>query len=68
MRSRGKVLKIKDGKLLFCVMGVSFVIYFKNFYVFIIYFNYRYFEVEEVDGNKQWWFGGGCDFILIYLN
>ncbi|XP_004390501.1 oxygen-dependent coproporphyrinogen-III oxidase, mitochondrial [Trichechus manatus latirostris] len=68
MRSRGKMLKTKDGKLPFCAMGVSSVIHPKNPHAPTIHFNYRYFEVEEADGNKQWWFGGGCDLTPTYLN
>ncbi|CAN2387678.1 Coproporphyrinogen III oxidase [Pristimantis euphronides] len=68
MRSRGKSLKTKDGKLPFCAMGVSSVIHPKNPHVPTIHFNYRYFEIEEADGNKQWWFGGGTDLTPTYLN
>ncbi|XP_077198154.1 oxygen-dependent coproporphyrinogen-III oxidase, mitochondrial [Paroedura picta] len=68
MRSRGKTLKTKDGKLPFCAMGVSSVIHPKNPYVPTIHFNYRYFEIEEADGSKQWWFGGGTDLTPTYLN
>ncbi|KFO26666.1 oxygen-dependent coproporphyrinogen-III oxidase, mitochondrial [Fukomys damarensis] len=68
MRSRGKVLKTKNGKLPFSAMGVSSVIHPKNPHAPTIHFNYRYFEVEEADGNKQWWFGGGCDLTPTYLN
>ncbi|KAG8590734.1 hypothetical protein GDO81_006873 [Engystomops pustulosus] len=68
MRSRGKNLKTKDGKLPFCAMGVSSVIHPKNPHVPTIHFNYRYFEIEEADGNKQWWFGGGTDLTPTYLN
>ncbi|XP_058411646.1 oxygen-dependent coproporphyrinogen-III oxidase, mitochondrial [Diceros bicornis minor] len=68
MRSRGKNLKTKDGKLPFSAMGVSSVIHPKNPHAPTIHFNYRYFEVEEADGNKQWWFGGGCDLTPTYLN
>ncbi|KAG8509544.1 Oxygen-dependent coproporphyrinogen-III oxidase, mitochondrial [Galemys pyrenaicus] len=58
----------KEGKLPFCAMGVSSVIHPKNPHAPTIHFNYRYFEVEEADGNKQWWFGGGCDLTPTYLN
>ncbi|XP_011910753.1 PREDICTED: oxygen-dependent coproporphyrinogen-III oxidase, mitochondrial isoform X2 [Cercocebus atys] len=62
MRSRGKVLKTKDGKLPFCAMGVSSVIHPKNPHAPTIHFNYRYFEVEEADDP---WFGAAvfsrCD-------
>ncbi|KAM5182383.1 oxygen-dependent coproporphyrinogen-III oxidase, mitochondrial [Mantella aurantiaca] len=68
MRSRGKNLKTKDGKLPFCAMGVSSVIHPKNPHVPTIHFNYRYFEIEEADGNKQWWFGGGTDLTPTYLD
>ncbi|XP_061295075.1 oxygen-dependent coproporphyrinogen-III oxidase, mitochondrial [Bos javanicus] len=68
MRSRGKLLKTKDGKLPFSAMGVSSVIHPKNPHTPTIHFNYRYFEVEEADGNTLWWFGGGCDLTPTYLN
>ncbi|XP_004465990.1 oxygen-dependent coproporphyrinogen-III oxidase, mitochondrial [Dasypus novemcinctus] len=68
MRSRGKILKTKDGKLPFSAMGVSSVIHPKNPHAPSFHFNYRYFEVEEADGNTQWWFGGGCDLSPTYLN
>ncbi|CAM5080214.1 unnamed protein product [Eretmochelys imbricata] len=68
MRSRGKTLKTKNGKLPFCAMGVSSVIHPKNPHVPTIHFNYRYFEIEEADGTKQWWFGGGTDLTPTYLN
>ncbi|XP_076135093.1 oxygen-dependent coproporphyrinogen-III oxidase, mitochondrial [Alosa pseudoharengus] len=68
MRSRGKVLKAKDGKLPFCAMGVSSVIHPKNPHIPTVHFNYRYFEIEEADGTKQWWFGGGTDLTPMYLN
>ncbi|POI28271.1 hypothetical protein CIB84_007979 [Bambusicola thoracicus] len=69
MRSRGKALKAtEDGKLPFCAMGVSSVIHPKNPHVPTMHFNYRYFEIEEADGTKQWWFGGGTDLTPTYLN
>lgn len=68
MRSRGKVLKSKDGKLPFVAMGVSSVIHPKNPHIPTVHFNYRYFEVEEADGSKQWWFGGGTDLTPVYIN
>lgn len=68
MRSRGKVLKGKDGKLPFVAMGVSSVIHPKNPHIPTVHFNYRYFEIEEEDGSKQWWFGGGTDLTPIYIN
>lgn len=68
MKSRGKNLQTKDGKLPFSAMGVSSVIHPKNPHVPTIHFNYRYFEIEEADGTKQWWFGGGTDLTPTYLN
>ncbi|XP_070816799.1 oxygen-dependent coproporphyrinogen-III oxidase, mitochondrial [Chaetodon trifascialis] len=68
MRSRGKVLKGKDGKLPFCAMGVSSVIHPKNPHIPTLHFNYRYFEIEEEDGSHQWWFGGGTDLTPVYIN
>ncbi|XP_033863926.2 oxygen-dependent coproporphyrinogen-III oxidase, mitochondrial-like [Acipenser ruthenus] len=68
IRSRGKSLKRKDGKLPFCAMGVSSVIHPKNPHIPTIHFNYRYFEIEEADGSKLWWFGGGTDLTPTYLN
>ncbi|XP_040897158.1 oxygen-dependent coproporphyrinogen-III oxidase, mitochondrial [Toxotes jaculatrix] len=68
MRSRGKVLKGKDGKLPFCAMGVSSVIHPKNPHIPTVHFNYRYFEIEEEDGTKQWWFGGGTDLTPVYID
>uniref|UniRef100_A0A8C7PUI9 Oxygen-dependent coproporphyrinogen-III oxidase, mitochondrial n=1 Tax=Oncorhynchus mykiss TaxID=8022 RepID=A0A8C7PUI9_ONCMY len=68
MRSRGKVLRGKDGILPFCAMGVSSVIHPKNPHIPTVHFNYRYFEIEEEDGTKQWWFGGGTDLTPTYVN
>ncbi|TRY95210.1 hypothetical protein DNTS_010021 [Danionella cerebrum] len=68
MRSRGKVLKGKDGKLPFRAMGVSSVIHPKNPHIPTVHFNYRYFEIEEADGTKQWWFGGGTDLTPVYID
>ncbi|XP_054644737.1 oxygen-dependent coproporphyrinogen-III oxidase, mitochondrial [Dunckerocampus dactyliophorus] len=68
MRSRGKVLKGKNGKLPFCAMGVSSVIHPKNPHIPTVHFNYRYFEIQEEDGSKQWWFGGGTDLTPVYVN
>lgn len=46
----------------FYVIGIFMVLYFKSFYVLIVYFNYCYFEVGFV-----WWFGGGIDLIFYYF-
>lgn len=57
-----KVLKFGEGGLFF-VIGVLIVLYFKNFWVFIIYMNVWYFEMDE----ECWWFGGGIDLMLYYV-
>lgn len=66
MRSRGK--NLGEGHLPFFAAGVSAVIHPRNPYVPTIHFNYRYFEVENTDGQKQWWFGGGTDLTPYYLD
>ncbi|XP_005800604.1 oxygen-dependent coproporphyrinogen-III oxidase, mitochondrial-like [Xiphophorus maculatus] len=68
MRSGEKVLKGKNGKLPFCAMGVSSVIHPKNPHIPSVHFNYRYFEIKEEDGSKQWWFGGGTDLTPVYID
>ncbi|KAF4522739.1 hypothetical protein B566_EDAN009284 [Ephemera danica] len=66
MRARGKVLG--DGPLPFWAVGISSVIHPRNPMVPTIHFNYRYFEVQQADGTKQWWFGGGTDLTPYYLD
>uniref|UniRef100_A0A1Q3F933 coproporphyrinogen oxidase n=1 Tax=Culex tarsalis TaxID=7177 RepID=A0A1Q3F933_CULTA len=66
MRSRGK--QLADGELPFFAAGVSAVIHPRNPMVPTIHFNYRYFEVTDSQGTKQWWFGGGTDLTPYYLN
>lgn len=66
MRSRGKALA--DGDLHFFAAGISAVIHPRNPMVPTIHFNYRYFEVVDRSGVKQWWFGGGTDLTPYYLN
>lgn len=39
-----------SGKLPFIAMGVSSVIHPKNPHIPTVHFNYRYFEIEEEDG------------------
>ncbi|KAG9349627.1 hypothetical protein JZ751_028075 [Albula glossodonta] len=68
MRSRGKELKGKDGKLPFIAMGVSSVIHPHNPHIPTVHFNYRYFEIEQADGSKYWWFGGGTDLTPVYID
>ncbi|XP_050092839.1 oxygen-dependent coproporphyrinogen-III oxidase isoform X1 [Anopheles aquasalis] len=66
MRSRGK--QLAEGELPFFAIGVSSVIHPRNPMVPTIHFNYRYFEVTDSKGQKQWWFGGGTDLTPYYLN
>lgn len=66
MRTRGK--KLDEGQLPFFAAGVSAVIHPRNPMVPTIHFNYRYFEVQNKDGEKQWWFGGGTDLTPYYLD
>ncbi|KAK6985610.1 oxygen-dependent coproporphyrinogen-III oxidase [Biomphalaria glabrata] len=66
MRARGK--KMQGEKLKFFAAGVSSVIHPRNPHVPTVHFNYRYFEVEDENGEKQWWFGGGTDLTPYYLD
>lgn len=45
-----QILSFFSGKLPFCAMGVSSVIHPKNPHIPTVHFNYRYFEIEEEDG------------------
>uniref|UniRef100_A0A4P6DAT9 coproporphyrinogen oxidase n=3 Tax=Rhodnius TaxID=13248 RepID=A0A4P6DAT9_RHOPR len=67
MKSRGKDFG-GEGELPFFAAGISAVIHPRNPMVPTIHFNYRYFEVTDAKGNKQWWFGGGTDLTPYYLN
>ncbi|KAG0693425.1 Oxygen-dependent coproporphyrinogen-III oxidase [Chionoecetes opilio] len=67
MRARGKSLP-EDKKFTFFAAGVSSVIHPRNPHIPTIHFNYRYFEMQDEDGNnKHWWFGGGTDLTPYYL-
>lgn len=65
MKSRGK--KFKADQLPFFAAGISAVIHPRSPMIPTIHFNYRYFEVEDSDGQKQWWFGGGKKCLLAYF-
>ncbi len=67
MRSRGKKLPETD-HLPFFAVGISCVIHPVNPFVPTVHFNYRYFEVSNSNGERQWWFGGGTDLTPTYLN
>lgn len=68
MRARGRVLNSHpdESGLPFWVAGISCVIHPRNPNVPTIHFNFRFFDVDEWDAEKQerkstWWFGGGVD-------
>ena len=67
MRSRGKKLPETD-KLPFYAVGISCVVHPINPMVPTMHFNYRYFEVNDGKGERQWWFGGGTDLTPSYLD
>ncbi|XP_065332296.1 oxygen-dependent coproporphyrinogen-III oxidase [Cloeon dipterum] len=66
MRARGK--QMGEGALPFTALGISSVIHPRNPMIPTIHFNYRYFEVQEPNGDCQWWFGGGTDLTPYYLD
>ena len=69
MKQRNQLKDLKDSdKLPFFATGISSVIHPRNPMVPTIHFNYRYFEVQDVDGKKSWWFGGGTDLTPYYLD
>lgn len=58
MRSRGHQFTARNTPLQFFAAGISSVIHPKNPHVPTIHFNYRYFELIDVDGKVHWWYGG----------
>jgi coproporphyrinogen III oxidase len=60
--------KLQDGKLPFFAAAVSSVIHPWNPHVPTAHFNYRYFEIEDAEGKKHCWFGGGTDLTPSYLD
>ncbi|XKL62476.1 hypothetical protein PGB90_002309 [Kerria lacca] len=67
MKARGK--NVKEGDVVkFFAAGVSSVVHPKSPKIPTIHFNYRYFETETENGDKEWWFGGGTDLTPYYLN
>ncbi|EUB55646.1 Coproporphyrinogen-III oxidase [Echinococcus granulosus] len=52
----------------FSVVGISSVNHPRNPHAPTMHFNYRYFEVIDVEtGQSIWWFGGGCDLTPSFL-
>ena len=69
MKQRNQLRGLKDSdKLPFFATGISSVVHPRNPMVPTIHFNYRYFEVQDQDGKKSWWFGGGTDLTPYYLD
>ncbi|XP_028400665.1 oxygen-dependent coproporphyrinogen-III oxidase-like [Dendronephthya gigantea] len=69
MKQRNQLKGLKDSDSLpFFATGISSVIHPRNPMVPTIHFNYRYFEVQDQDGQKSWWFGGGTDLTPYYLD
>ncbi|MDX1904405.1 MAG: oxygen-dependent coproporphyrinogen oxidase [Thermonemataceae bacterium] len=59
-------LQMKEGN--FLATGVSIVLHPHNPHVPIIHMNIRYFELEELSGEKVYWFGGGIDLTPHYVD
>lgn len=69
MKQRNQLKGLKeDDRLPFFATGISSVIHPRNPMVPTIHFNYRYFEVQDKEGKKVWWFGGGTDLTPYYLD
>ena len=69
MKQRNQLKGLKDSDSLpFFATGISSVVHPHNPMVPTIHFNYRYFEVQDQDGTKSWWFGGGTDLTPYYLD
>ncbi|CAF0938299.1 unnamed protein product [Didymodactylos carnosus] len=68
MRSRGHQFIARDLPLDFFAAGISSVIHPRNPYVPTVHFNYRYFELIDIDGSVHWWYGGGTDLTPYYLD
>lgn len=58
MRARGHQFVARNTPLDFFATGISSVIHPRNPHVPTIHFNYRYFELTDVDGTVHWWYGG----------
>jgi coproporphyrinogen III oxidase len=58
MRARGHQFLARNTPLEFFAAGISSVIHPRNPHVPTIHFNYRYFELIDVDGKIHWWYGG----------
>lgn len=58
MRARGHQFVARNTPLNFFAAGISSVIHPRNPHVPTIHFNYRYFELVDVDGTVHWWYGG----------
>uniref|UniRef100_A0A5K3FF58 coproporphyrinogen oxidase n=3 Tax=Mesocestoides corti TaxID=53468 RepID=A0A5K3FF58_MESCO len=67
MKERSKDLE-SGGNYKFTAVGISSVNHPRNPHAPTMHFNFRYFEVVDVEtGKSTWWFGGGCDLTPSYL-
>ncbi len=64
MRARGHQFAARNTPLEFFAAGISSVIHPRNPHIPTIHFNYRYFELIDVDGKIHWWYGG---YVLIFF-
>jgi coproporphyrinogen III oxidase len=72
MRADHKSFVAKDVQALsFFAAGLSLVLHPKNPMAPTVHLNYRYFETSDpkdpVNGERNWWFGGGTDLTPSYL-
>ena len=58
MRARGHQFAARNTPLDFFAAGISSVVHPRNPHVPTIHFNYRYFELIDIDGKVHWWYGG----------
>ncbi len=51
----------------FYATGISLVLHPQNPFAPTVHANYRYFELLDLSGTSQWWFGGGADLSPAYV-
>ncbi|VUZ41792.1 unnamed protein product [Hymenolepis diminuta] len=66
---KGRSKDLEGGRnYTFRVVGISSVNHPLNPHVPTMHFNFRYFEVTDMEtGRVIWWFGGGCDLTPYFL-
>lgn len=68
MKANHKNIDLTADSLPFFAAGLSMVLHPINPMAPTVHLNYRYFELEDKDGNVgTWWFGGGTDLTPSYL-